>query len=198
MKARVAALFAISAAWPVVAISAPGSHLRFLPSDPKETLPPWDYVEMVSVVVNQSSAWFPRWRASDVEALELLAWSAKVDDRPVYVNYALFGARLRGKRWALAMLAQNPVPDRYMPQDERAKATRWGFVNVRDPSWSGPVAVFNKPPTRAEVDYFLNGWDWPDERWVSLTEGVRPQAWKAIFNELPPPKMIRPSRSRSK
>jgi hypothetical protein len=149
---------------------------------------------MVDVVVNKASAWSRGWRPSDVEALELLAWVAMRDDRPVYVNHALFGAKLRGRRWVLAMLAQNPIPDRHMREQERVRAARWHLVEVRDLSWSGPVKVFHHLPGRQEIEYFLNGWNWPDGTWVSLTEGVRPRAWNEILGAAPPPKMERPKK----
>lgn len=177
------------AATPAAAPSAasrpgPNAQREFFPSFPRDTLPPWRYVDMTQVVVEESGRWVP----SEVEALELLAWYAQVDDRPLYVNVALFGVRLTGGRWALVQLAQNPIPDANYPAGTAARRTRWTLYYVTDVPW-GPVALYSAKPTSRDVESFLAYWN-DTGGWRVLSRGFRSQTWNAFLG-VPAPTRLR-------
>ncbi len=168
---------------PRPAASAPG---EFLPSIPKDTLPPWRYVDMTRAILEDSSSWLPQ----EVQGLELLAWYATVDDRTEYVNYVnvvLFGVRLTGGRWALVQLGQNPIPEPYAPAGTANIRTVWHSYLILDVNWS-PIAVFPAKPTSRQVDAFLQWWG-RDESGRVLSQGFRSQTWKAFFG-LPAPRKL--------
>lgn len=166
-----------SSAAPRLAMRAP---VEFVPSLPKDTLPPWRYDDMTRVVVEESGSWSRR----EVLAVELLAWYAVVDDRPLYVNVALFGVRLSGGRWALVQLAQHPIPEPSVATGHAGMRTGWLYYVIFDVDWN-PVAVFKGKPSTLEVDAFLRFWS-EQNPWQVLSQGFRAQTWQAFLG-LPVP-----------
>ncbi len=168
--AAVSSLFFVSACMTFTSQAS-----RFVPRDPTETLPPWRYQEMVAVVLSRS----PNWKASEVKSLELLAWFSAKDDRPVYLNVALFCVELDGGDYGLAQLAQNPIPSARQPERQRAVATKWGLYDVWDDPWE-PTVRFRSRPTAEAVKQFLRLWPGRrlDTSWSILTCGVRARTWR--------------------
>jgi hypothetical protein len=174
-------LGAASASAAPAARPATSAQAEFLPSIPKDTLPPWRYVDMTRVIVEDSSAWRP----GEVQALELLAWYAKVDDR--YVNVALFGVRLTRGRWAFVQLVQTPIPDPTDPPGTANSRTVWHSYFIFDVAWK-PIAVFPAKPTARQVDAFLQWWN-ANQYGRVLSQGFRSQTWKAFLG-LPAPRKL--------
>lgn len=166
--------------------------VEFVPSLPKDTLPPWTYDDMTRVVVELSGSWSRR----EVLAVELLAWYAVVDDRPLYVNVALFGVRLSGGRWALVQLAQNPIPGPFVAGGSSQLRTGWSPYLIFDVDWN-PVAVFKGKPSTLEVDAFLRFW-FEQGGWQVLSQGFRTQTWQAFLGLPAPPKLARLNVDRAK
>ena len=181
------------AAVSTVACLAPRQY-RFVPSDPSDTLPPWHYADLIEAVLCASP--FPQvpspyWKSSEVNRAELLAWYGKVDDRPIYVNVALFWVELTpsvsGGRWALVQLGQNPIPTPENSPDspgDRELRTKWGLYFIFDTKWE-PVEIFDHPPTDDDVKMFLKNWDDSSLRWTYLTSGVRLATWERLFGSKP-------------
>jgi hypothetical protein len=179
----------LAALWLLAAVGcvAPVQY-RYTPLTPADTLPPWPYGDMVKAVLDASNAWKP----SEVKDLELLAWYAKVDDRPLYVNVALFWAELSPSlnKWALVKIAQNPVPWGNDKPENRRFRSQWHPSVCCDCGWE-PVEMFNHPPTTADIQRFMREWDDGSPGWVYLTSGVRAATWKRLIGEEPPPEVIR-------
>ena len=166
------------------ALAAALGPVVFIPSLPADTLPPWRYDEMTRVVVEQAG----EWEASDVESLELLAWYAVVDDRPWYVNVALFGVRLSGGRWALAQIGQNPIPDRSVTFATASRRMDWNWYRITDVDWE-PGTVFKGKPSPEAVDRYLRFWgDFRGYRFLS--HGFRARTWQAFWG-LPAPARLK-------
>ena len=164
--------------------SAAPDYRSFVPADPVDALPPWRYLDMVETVV---TGWKQQWTVADVEEVEVLAWYAMVDDRPLYVNEALLCLRLTRGRWALAQLAQNPIPDPHVAPQKRDAGTRWNYHVIFDMAWQ-PGAVYSQRPTVAEVDDFLQRWR--EQRGFRITtEGVRKKTWQRMFQRALPGKL---------
>jgi hypothetical protein len=181
-------LFLLFQAAPVSSSNAPRpdgtGHVVFIPSIPKDTLPPWRYDDMTRVVAEQSGVWSPH----EVRDLELLAWYAVVDDRPLYVNAALFGVRLTGGRWGLAQLGQNPIPDPHVPPERASARMNWFFWRITDVDWE-PAAVFAHKPSPEDIDRFLRFWH-EQTYWRTLSQGFRAQTWQAFLG-VPAPASLR-------
>jgi hypothetical protein len=160
----------------------PVEHLEFVPKEGKDPLPPWRYADMTKVIVHESRAWKPR----EVDGVELLAWRATVDERPLYLNVAVFVVRLEGGRWALVQLGQTPIPTSRQTKNERDQETRWHiYSRISDSDWQ-PVTVFRQRPTSRQVEQFFESWQLVGERPPSvITEGVRSETWKSVLGMSP-------------
>lgn len=157
---------------------------RFVPSIPGDTLPPWRYGDMVQAVLEAADAW----NMPDIKTLELLAWYGKVDDRPRYVNVALFWAEMASshstRKWALFQIGQNPIPWGDDKPKNREVGSEWGIYTIFDVDWR-PIAVFDHPPTNLDAREFLRYWDKSTSGWKYLTSGVRTETWKRLLGEAP-------------
>ena len=157
---------------------------RFVPSSPGDTLPPWRYGDMVKAVLEATTdSKMPR-----IETLELLAWYGKVDDRPLYLNVALFWAEMSlpdsTRSWALVQIGQNPIPWGEDTPENRRLSSEWRTYEIYDVDWR-PIAVFDHPPTTLDVRQFLEYWDQDVSGWKYLTSGVRIETWKRLIGDVP-------------
>ena len=164
--------------------AATADYRNFVPSDPSDVLPPWRYLDMVETVVD---GWKQQWTVADVEEVEVLAWYAMVDDRAWYVNGALLCLRLTRGRWALAQIAQNPIPDSRVSPQRRDVDTRWNYHFIFDVTWQ-PGVAYSHRPTAAEVDDFLQRWRTPTDFRITA-EGVRKKTWQRLFQRPLPAKL---------
>ena len=145
---------------------------------------------MVEPVVYDS----PYWQPTEVRRAELLAWYAKVDDRPLYVNVALFWLELspinsKG-RWALIQLGQNPIPHDSDSPENRPWRTSWRPYIINDAKWE-PFAIFDHAPTAGDIREFMREWDDSSSRWKYLSAGVRAETWERLIGEKPPTEVLR-------
>jgi hypothetical protein len=87
-----------------------------------------------------------------VKASHLLAFDAKVDGRPLYVEGALVAVEFKSHRWRLLHAYRHP-------RESRVEGRGWHIWIVNDAPVIGSKD-FNKQPTQAEVEDFLRRTAW--------------------------------------
>ena len=113
----------------------------------------------------------------------LLAFVAREDDRPWYVDDALLVLQLPNEEWMLVHAVRNPQ----FPPNHRGGSTKWRRYDVMDAPHVGDRR-FNRPPTRKEVDRFLSDNEWQfesDKFWRVVRRFVDEEAWQRVLGYKP-------------
>jgi hypothetical protein len=115
----------------------------------------------------------------DVKAPYLLAFSAQVDDRPLYVENALLAIELTNGGWQLFNVFRHPKETNLIPH--------WYVFSVTDVPVVG-ARYYGRKPTREEVETFLKDawWSFRATEGFRLVRGeVYSEVWKNVLGYEP-------------
>jgi hypothetical protein len=115
-----------------------------------------------------------------VKASYLLAFDAKVDDRPLYVEGALVAVEFKSQRWRLLHAYRHP-------REPRVEGRGWHIWIVNDAPVIGSKD-FKKQPTQAEVEDFLRrtAWEFGASHGFRLVRGeVYADTWQSALGHRP-------------
>ncbi len=115
----------------------------------------------------------------------LLAFEAREDDRPWYVDHALLVLQLPKGKWVLAHAVRNPK----FPKGQKrvSRSTEWRLHHVEDAPFVGD-RHFDHRPSRKEVDQFLTDNEWQFESDIPMRvvrQVVNEETWQKVLGYKP-------------
>jgi hypothetical protein len=121
-------------------------------------------------------------RYRDIDQVYLLAFSSKVDDRPLFVEEALIAVKSKSGKWGLAYAYRQP-------KESEVGANHWHLSGVAD-AHQYPSRDFDHRPSKDEVERFLDDSWW---RFRALATGefrvirgmVFTETWEKVFGYRP-------------
>jgi len=119
------------------------------------------------------------------QSATLLAFVAREDDRPWYVDDALLVLQLPKGKWVLVHAVRNPkYPKGYQGG---SSSTKWSLYDVMDAPHVGDRR-FDHRPTRKEVNQFLkdNRWQFESDKYSRVVRRVVDDAaWQKVLGYQP-------------
>src|ERR1700722_5137237 len=119
-------------------------------------------------------------RYRDVKSSYLLVFKAEVDDRPLYVESALFAIELTNAEWRLVHAWRSP-------KEDKAEDRLWQVAEVDDAPFTGSQDYSHRPKKK-EVEKFLRDtwWQFKASEDFRLIRGeVYSETWKTALGYVP-------------